>query len=54
MQLLNTTGSAMVRQNAEVWPAVYMAPVAGLAIGALLLFAAQRPRRRPRLLAGSA
>lgn len=54
MQLLNTTGSAMVRQNPEVWPAVYMAPVAGLVIGAVLLFAAQRPRRRPRLLGGAA
>lgn len=54
MQLLNTTGSAMVLQNARAWPAVYMAPVGGLVIGVLLLLAAQRPRRRPRLLGGAA
>ena len=54
MQLLNTTGSAMVLQNARAWPAVYMAPVGGIVIGVLLLLAAQRPRRRPRLLGGAA
>ena len=54
MQLLNTTGSAMVLQNARAWPAVYMSPVGGLVIGVLLLLAAQRPRRRPRLLGGAA
>lgn len=54
MQLLNTTGSAMVLQNARAWPAVYMAPLGGLGIAVLLLFAAQRPRRRRALFGGAA
>jgi lipopolysaccharide export system permease protein len=44
LQLLNTTGSAMALENARLWPAVYAAPLAGLAIAALLLHLAQRPR----------
>lgn len=51
LQLLNTSGTSLALRNAAAWPAVYAAPVAGLAIGALLLHLAQRPRRRRRVAA---
>jgi lipopolysaccharide export system permease protein len=37
-------GSAAIR-SATAWPAVYLAPVLGLAIAGALLWWAQRPRR---------
>lgn len=46
LQLLNTTGTSLALRSASAWPAVYAAPVTGLAMGAFLLFLAQRPRRR--------
>lgn len=51
LQLLNTTGSAMALKDARLWPAVYVAPLAGLGIAALLLHLAQRPRHVRRALA---
>jgi lipopolysaccharide export system permease protein len=50
LQLLNTTGSAMALKDARLWPAVYVAPLAGLGIAALLLHLAQRPRHVRRAL----
>lgn len=46
LQLLNTSGASMAMRDASAWPAVYAAPVAGLVIGAGLLYLSQRPRRR--------
>lgn len=51
LQLLNTSGASMAMRNAAAWPAVYVAPLAGFAIGLGLLYAAQRPRRRGREVA---
>lgn len=51
LQLVNTTGTTAALQDASAWPAVYAAPVTGLAIGALLLHIAQRPRRRKAVAA---
>lgn len=45
LQLLNTTGASMALQNAHLWPAVYVAPLAGMGISGMLLYLAQRPRR---------
>ena len=45
LQLLNTTGSAAALRDARLWPAVYVAPLAGFGSAALLLYLAQRPRR---------
>lgn len=46
LQLLNTSGTSLALRSASSWPAVYAAPLTGLAIGALLLHLAQRPHRR--------
>lgn len=51
LQLLNTTGTSLALRSAAAWPAVYAAPVTGLAMGAFLLFLAQRPRRRRSIAA---
>lgn len=51
LQLLNTTGSAMALQDAQLWPAVYAAPLAGFGIATLMLYFAQRPRHLRRAFA---
>lgn len=51
LQLLNTSGSAAALRDARLWPAVYLAPIAGISIAALLLHLAQRPRRVRRAVA---
>lgn len=48
VQLINTTGSAEALKDEAKWPAVYVAPVVGLMIGAAMLWLSQRPRRLRR------
>lgn len=44
VQLINTQGSALAGSADGAWVAVYVAPVAGIAIGVALLWLSQRPR----------
>ena len=46
MQLAWTWGGSVAVASAAVWPAVYLAPMLGLAVATGLLWQAQRPRRR--------
>jgi lipopolysaccharide export system permease protein len=45
MQLVWTWGSGAAIRTAAGWPAVYLAPLAGVAVGIGLLWYGQRPRR---------
>ncbi|MBA3908815.1 MAG: LPS export ABC transporter permease LptF [Rhodobacter sp.] len=45
MQLIWTWGGSVAIRLAAGWPAVYLAPLAGMAVTAGLLWQAQRPRR---------
>ncbi|WP_081536000.1 LPS export ABC transporter permease LptF [Rhodovulum sp. P5] len=47
LQLLDNTGGELARRDAHLWPLTYMAPLAGMAVGALLIFAATRRWARP-------
>ncbi len=44
LQLIFTQGTGLAVRSAAAWPAVYAAPMAGLMIGAGLLWWSQRPR----------
>lgn len=48
VQLINTSATGAAARSAGSWPAVYVAPVVGLAIAGALLWWSQRPRRVPR------
>lgn len=41
LQLLNTTGASLAVRNAAAWPAIYAAPIAGLAIAVTMLHLSQ-------------
>lgn len=45
MQLVWTGGSSVAMKTEGAWPAVYLAPVAGIALALVLLWHGQRPRR---------
>jgi lipopolysaccharide export system permease protein len=45
VQLIWTWAGSAAMKSAAAWPAVYVAPVAGLLVAAVLLWWAQRPRR---------
>lgn len=49
VQLVWTWSSSLAMQAAGAWPAVYLAPVVGVATGVALLWQGQRPRRQPRV-----
>lgn len=51
LQLINTTGSSFALRNAQGWPALYAAPLAGFGIAAVMLFLSERPRPLRRLRA---
>jgi lipopolysaccharide export system permease protein len=46
MQLVNTAAGSAGLKDARLWPLAYAAPMAGCAVAAVLLWVAQRPRRR--------
>ena len=48
LQTISTVASGRALTSDLAWPLVYLAPLAGLAMAAGLLWLAQRPRRRPR------
>lgn len=48
VQLINTSTTSIGLRDARAWPLAYGAPLAGLAASAVLLWLAQRPRRRGR------
>jgi len=51
LKILEGAGAGFARDNAALWPFMYTAGIAGLAISALLLHIAARPyffKRRPR------
>ncbi|NEX45129.1 LPS export ABC transporter permease LptF [Pseudotabrizicola algicola] len=57
VQLINTQGTGLAIRSELAWPAVYAAPIAGIAIGLTLLWLSQRPRwlsREQRAAAGGA
>lgn len=41
LQLLNTSGASMAVRNADLWPAIYAAPIAGFAIAFAMLHLSQ-------------
>lgn len=45
MQLVWTWGSSTAMKVTGAWPAVYLGPLAGIAVGFGLMWFAQRPRR---------
>lgn len=51
VQLLWTWGSSVAMKTLGAWPAVYLAPLAGMALATALLWVGQRPRRRARVAA---
>jgi lipopolysaccharide export system permease protein len=54
VQMIHTWASGASLRSDTSWPLVYVAPVAGVGIAALLLWLSQRPRRLPRQIAGAA
>lgn len=46
MQALNTVGSAATGKTPALWPLVYVAPLAGLAVSVAILWISQRPRKQ--------
>jgi len=48
VQLIGTQGAGLAKRQEGAWPAVYAAPVIGIALGVLLLWLSQRPRRLGR------
>jgi lipopolysaccharide export system permease protein len=48
VQMLANAGTSAALRSAAAWPAVYAAPLAGLAVAAFLLALADRPRRAGR------
>ena len=48
MQTVHTWASGQALRNAMAWPLVYLAPMVGLAVAAVLLWLSQRPRRLRR------
>lgn len=54
IQMINVAASGAGAKDEALWPLAYAAPAAGLAIGALLLWLSQRPRRLGRAVRGVA
>ncbi len=46
VQLVNTGATSVGMRDERAWPLTYAAPILGLGISAILLWVAQRPRRR--------
>ncbi|MDO8885039.1 LPS export ABC transporter permease LptF [Pseudotabrizicola sp.] len=56
VQMINTQGTGLAIRSENAWPAVYAAPIVGIAIGLSLLWLSQRPRwlsREQRAAAGA-
>ena len=53
VQLINTQATGLALRSDLAWPAVYLAPATGIAIGIGLLWLSQRPRRVGRADAGT-
>jgi len=48
VQMVNNAGTAASMRGVWAWPLVYSAPVFGILVSVVLLWMAQRPRRRHR------
>lgn len=48
VQMVNNAAISAAARSVSAWPLSYLAPVTGMALGAVMLWVAQRPRRRHR------